>query len=164
MFAMLRRQRVEAQSVSRPIRSKHSTAVRRNSSHLQAPAPIVVQPKLEISEPDDPLERQADRVADEVMRMPESAYAGQSPPPPTRIAPARSHGAVPPEGKLLRACTECENDDGGEVAMLPKRTDGGAPTLAGGFAERLQHARSGGGEPFCRANSQIHGNAVRSRP
>ena len=47
---------------------------------VQSPAPMVIQPKLKISMPGDPGEQEADRVADEVMRMPES----QSSPRPYR--------------------------------------------------------------------------------
>lgn len=39
----------------------------------------MVQPKLAISQPTDPAEREADRVADEVMRMPMSSVAAASP-------------------------------------------------------------------------------------
>lgn len=57
---------------------------------LQAPR---VQPKLTVSAPDDAFEREADHVADQVMRMPETAAAGSAPP------------------HVQRMCTDCEDEE-----------------------------------------------------
>jgi hypothetical protein len=54
-----------------------------------------VQPKLKIGAVDDPAEREADRVADQVMRMPDAALAA------TVAGPART---------VQRACAECEGE------------------------------------------------------
>ncbi len=72
-----------------------------------SPARIGVQPKLEIGAVDDPLEREADRVADEVMRMP---------------APAPSFSDAPPQ--ISRKCAACEKEDE-EKAQSLQRTSGG---------------------------------------
>jgi hypothetical protein len=53
-----------------------------------------VQPKLTVSAPDDAFEREADDVADRVMRMPESAAAA---------------GSAPPH--VQRMCTECVDEE-----------------------------------------------------
>lgn len=56
----------------------------------------VIQPKLTVGPPDDVYEREADRVADHVMRMPEPAASGAiTPTPPT----------------VQRMCPECEKEE-----------------------------------------------------
>ena len=69
------------------------------SSVHDASARQVIQPKLEIGSPDDEYEREADRVADMVMRMPEPGAALPGPGVP-HLAPTR----------VQRACTECEEE------------------------------------------------------
>jgi len=49
----------------------------RFGSHAGAPPPI--QPKLTISQPNDPYEQEADRVTDQVMRMPNNSSADDTP-------------------------------------------------------------------------------------
>jgi Domain of unknown function (DUF4157) len=58
------------------------------------PLPGAIQAKLEIGEVDDPLEHEADRVADQVMRMP---------------APGVSVAAAPPQ--ISRKCDACEEEE-----------------------------------------------------
>ncbi len=68
--------------------------------------PIIIQPKLAIGRVDDPLERQADRIADQVMRMPD---------------PDLSITRAPPQ--LSRKCSVCEEEEGAlqaKPAGLPK--------------------------------------------
>lgn len=72
----------------------HSPEVRHT---LSAPA---LQPKLTIGEPNDTYEQEADRVADEVMRMPQAAGT-----------PSYSPVSEVHSGLLQRACPECETDD-----------------------------------------------------
>ena len=79
-----------------------------------------VQPKLNVSQPDDPLEREADAVADQVMRM-EDPDSG-----PVQAAPAQGislnrrisrqadsspafEGQEP--GELHRKCDHCEEEE-----------------------------------------------------
>jgi outer membrane protein OmpA-like peptidoglycan-associated protein len=57
-------------------------------------APLGLQPKLEIGAVDDPLEREADEVADKVMRMPDPALTLSSTPP-----------------QVSRKCAACEEED-----------------------------------------------------
>jgi hypothetical protein len=76
-----------------PAVQEHKAKIR---NILRGPA---VQAKLTISEPDDEYEREADRVADEVMRMPEDSVAGIS---------------AAPEG-VQGMCEECEETEAGAV-------------------------------------------------
>jgi Domain of unknown function (DUF4157) len=101
-----------------------------------------VRPKLAVSSPDDPEEREADHIADRVMRMPaDTAAAGES------LTLLR-------EPTLQRACAACADEDehaamrkpaGGEPAAEPgpgwlARLGAGtplAPDLRGFFEPRL---------------------------
>ena len=80
--------------------------------HL-ASAPLGIRPKLEIGAVDDPLEREADQVADKVMRMPD---------------PALSFSAAPP--KAQRKCAECEEEDKKKLQMKPTATSKVASAVA----------------------------------
>lgn len=66
----------------------------------------LIQTKLEVSQPGDPSEEEADRVADTVMRMPESTISRQP--------LVSSHGTSLPQ----RACDQCEKED----VVHPKST------------------------------------------
>jgi hypothetical protein len=80
---------------------------------LAAPA-RVLQPRLEIGAVDDPLEREADAVADRVMRMPEPALTLSS--------------ALP---RISRKCATCEEEEK-QVQMKPAggaRSIGAAPPI-----------------------------------
>ena len=65
-------------------------------------APVRLQPKLTIGAVDDPLEHEADRVAEAVMRMPE---------------PAPEVSAAPPQ--VSCKCAECQEEDEAKVQMKP---------------------------------------------
>lgn len=87
-----------------------------------------IQPKLKVSTPDDPLEREADAAAEQVMRMP-------NPPVPT-------FSAAPP-GQAQRQCAACAEE---EEAVQRKAKDGSAdaaPPLSGNPLHGL-----GGGRPL----------------
>jgi outer membrane protein OmpA-like peptidoglycan-associated protein len=63
------------------------------ASRSQAPPPGVIQRKLAIGQTDDPLEHEADRVADQVMRMP---------------APVSGLSSAPPQ--VSQKCAACEEE------------------------------------------------------
>ena len=66
-----------------------------NQARLRQLAPQMVQAKLEVGAADDPLEREADRVADTVMR-----------------APVPLPGPAPDDRRIVRRkCDECEEAD-----------------------------------------------------
>ena len=77
------------------------------ASHQAAPthAPTVVQAKLRVSEPGDALEREADRVADEVVGAVASAAAATAPPAGDGRRPAG------PAATVARACASCGPDE-----------------------------------------------------
>lgn len=87
-----------------------------------------VQTKLEVSSPDDPLEKEADAVADRVLRMPDR-WSAQRPAPEPGVS---SRG--PP---IQRKCKSCEEDE--QAASLVQReiAPAPAPPIAAFAAPRL---------------------------
>lgn len=84
-----------------------------------------IQAKLTVGAPDDPLEREADQVAEEVMRMPE---------PPTKAL------------AVQHKCAHCEEDDRRD-AVQTKAASGEIPTVSPGTETLIQDLR-GGGNPL----------------
>ena len=76
----------------------------------------ILQPKLTISQADDPYEREADRVADQVMRMPGPQSTGHG----LSITPRAPRQAQ-------RKCAECEEEEEGK---LQRKENGGAEAPA----------------------------------
>jgi outer membrane protein OmpA-like peptidoglycan-associated protein len=68
-------------------------------AHPPGAAPARLQPKLTVGRPDDEYEKEADQIADEVMRMPDPAAARRG----IDSAPIRAPG-------IQRACKECEDE------------------------------------------------------
>jgi len=94
---------------------------------LAASAPRAIQPKLKVSQPDDPYEQEAERVAQTVMSSSEDVR------PATASAP-----------QIQRMCAECEEE------ALHRSARAEAPDTASepsGAEERVERARSGG-EPL----------------
>jgi hypothetical protein len=80
-------------------------------SPLSAPLmPAIIQPKLVVGRIDDPLEHEADRVADQVMRMP---------------APEISSAAGP--SSLSRKCAACEDEEA--KTLQTKSAADGVPSI-----------------------------------
>ncbi|MEX2500634.1 MAG: DUF4157 domain-containing protein [Wenzhouxiangellaceae bacterium] len=73
----------------------------------QAVQGMFVQTKLSVSRPDDPFEKEADRVADEVMRKPEGSGN-----PPSISAVGNS---------LQRQCADCINEEGANLAAVQRK-------------------------------------------
>jgi hypothetical protein len=76
-----------------------------------------LQPSLAISQADDPYEREADRVADQVMRMPATPSDGHT----LSITPVTAHQAQ-------RKCAECEEEE--KEGSLQRKASGGADAPA----------------------------------
>lgn len=143
-------------------------------SALRAPAGESLQTKLDVSEPSDPLEVQADKVADQVMRAPDDPHGN---PPPRAAAAARpllartvfracdqceqedeeSAGSTlqrtpDPDpaplltGAIYRACNACASEDESSGDAMQRKGTGGAPFLSRAFEARLTQVRSRGGE------------------
>ncbi|MCM1983264.1 eCIS core domain-containing protein [Lyngbya confervoides] len=81
------------------------------SEQLTPLSSVGLQAKLKISQPSDRYEQEADRVADQVMRMPDRAVPGES-----ANANFKSHAAPL---QIQRLCSECE-----EEMLQPKRFGG----------------------------------------
>ena len=97
----------------------------------QSAAPLRLQTKLEVGAANDPLEHEADRVADQVMRMPDPAFS---------VSDA-------PLG-LARQCTACGEEEQAmqrmPAAAAPAAASAGAEA-AGDVAPVVAHGTSGGG-------------------
>lgn len=77
-------------------------------------SPSVIQPKLEIGQPNDEYEREADRVADTVMRMPDPQIQRQP------VEEEEERLQMKRENTLIqRKCDECEEEE-----KLQKKSDG----------------------------------------
>ena len=99
-----------------------------------------VQAKLKIGAPDDAYEREADRVADQVMRMPEAE----------RTPPVRREEDM----AIQRLCTECEEEvrlqpmeEEEEELVRTKARPGATPEVTPDLDSRIQALR-GGGQPL----------------
>ena len=88
---------------------------------------VRLQPKLQVGTVDDPLEAEADRVADQVMRMPDAAL------PDTALSnPSAANGS----NSLHRKCAACEEEEepvhrkeNGPKENGPAHAEGEAPPL-----------------------------------
>ena len=101
----------------------------------------VLQAKLVVGQREDPLEHEADRIADTVLRMPEPTSSGDEPKHPS------SSSAAVVNGRLQRQCAACEKDhDEGRVQRRAGREGAGdtgeAPPVVG------ETLRSGRGRPL----------------
>ena len=144
-------QQRSSKSASRPInRTASSSRSRPPAYHLQRAignsatsrffSAGHIQPKLTVSNHGDASEREADRVADEVMRMPE---------PQPGLTVQRSSLSI------QRKCTKCKEElksqplrDEEEKIVQAKLADtSAAPEVSSGFESHINNIR-GGGEPL----------------
>lgn len=102
--------------------------------------PVRVQAKLKISQPGDKYEQEADRVADEVMRMPDPRPVDRS---PLNRAPMISH--------IQRQCSECEEElqrqpkkEADEELLQTKEMPGRNPEVNSSIETNINAVRSGG--------------------
>lgn len=124
--AMPESSRARARTVQRKVESAgysgNQTALRRLSRTTPQ-----VQRKLAIGSVNDPLEEEADRVADQVMRMPDPGVSAMASPAVLRRKCPACDEAV------HRKCASCEEED----AKLQKRSDG--RTASAGEAPPIVH-------------------------
>lgn len=111
--------------------------VARSSAVAAAPASGIATGSLSISQPGDAHEREAERMADIVMRMPAPAST-QSRIPFTTGAPA--------DGAIQRRCAECE-EESRALKVQRKETAADTPQVTPAVASRLSALR-GGGSPL----------------
>jgi hypothetical protein len=104
----------------------------KGSAQTRSPA---IQAKLTTSQPGDAHEREADRVADAVMRMPASEATGKS---------TVASTALP--GKVQRLCTECEEEQKHKAIPQVQRKEQAVdtPPLTSSVAASIQNLRGGG--------------------
>jgi Domain of unknown function (DUF4157) len=95
---------------------------------LHSPRP---QPKLTVGAPNDAFEREADHVADQVMRMPEPEVAAAGPPPQVQRLCAECEDERRGKGTVQRLCSHCEDE------MRAKEEPGETPEVPDGFAQRF---------------------------
>ncbi len=89
----------------------------RSDSSLQFFGPSTIQPKLKIGKPNDKYEKEADRVADTVMRMPDDPHIQRQP-----VEEEEEELQMKRENTLIqRKCEECEEEE-----KLQKKSDGSA--------------------------------------
>jgi hypothetical protein len=128
---MMKAQRHGEKAARRPHRGAPAATGRSVVVHhiLRAPRP---QAKLTVGAPDDAFEREADQVADRVMRMPE---------PGVQRMCAHCRKEMEGEGVVRRLCADCEEE------MRAKEEPGRTPEVPRGFASRFA-ALQGGGRPL----------------
>jgi hypothetical protein len=83
----------------------------------------VIQAKLQISQPGDEYEQEADRVAEQVMRMPDAASAEPV-----------ADGAPPQISRLQRKCAQCEEEGAPRPLQLEEKADRQLPIMAKGLS------------------------------
>lgn len=103
----------------------------------------LIQAKLTVSQPGDVHEQEADRVADQIMRMPDRLHERQT---------AVSREAAVPE--IQRKCTDCEQEkamrkaeDEEEEEVQAKEASGSSPGLTQATEASISSVRKGG-EPL----------------
>lgn len=98
------------------------------------PSPLPLQPKLHIGAVDDPLEREADRMADRVMRMPEPGVSV----------------ATTPE-QISRKCAACQQEDENTLQAKPSQS----PSRAGEVPLIVHDALRAPGQPLDRQTRML---------
>lgn len=156
-FALLSRSRSKTQGSVKPVpkgksaRAQHPADSRFGFAKpvfqpqtAALPMPPVIQTKLKVGEPNDKFEQEADRVADEVMRMPEPD-------------PINQPGADPSIGqRIQRLCPECEeelhrqpiDEDEEEETLQAKENTGHTPPQVTSDLESSIQSLKGGGQPL----------------
>ena len=96
-----------------------------------------IQPKLEVGAANDPLEAEADRAADQVMRMPDAGAAAH-------VSGGSSSGTV------RRMCAECQEEEEEKMPNVQRKArTGGAAGMAA--PPIVSNVLSGPGQPLDRA-------------
>jgi hypothetical protein len=100
-----------------------------------------VQAKLTVGAPNDAFENEADRVAEQVMRMPEEEVATTAAPPQIQRMCTDCEEEEKGSGVIQRMCADCEEE------MQAKEEAGQTPSVPSGFEQRFAALR-GGGQPL----------------
>jgi hypothetical protein len=100
----------------------------------QSPKPIKVQPKLQVNEPGDVYEQEADAMAERVMRMTDGNQRKSAPNTVTGII-GRS---------VQRKCAHCEEDEKKKQVMRKSQNGSGGNAVSSSFSSTLQTSKGGG--------------------
>ena len=98
----------------------------------------IIQPKLKIGALNDKYEREADRVADQVMRMPTPAQ-----PSSTNSSQVLNNSNTP---NIQRKCAGCAKED----ELIQKKTSGATPEVTPTINSNIQSLQ-GGGQPLSKS-------------
>jgi hypothetical protein len=93
-----------------------------------------VQAQLSVSAPTDFYEREADRIADQIMRM------------PAAVTPSERPSPTPLAMTVQRKCSACETDD--EPEGVVQRDGEGSPPVSADTSAAIDGLRSNGGIPM----------------
>lgn len=96
----------------------------------QKPTPVKIQPKLQVNEPGDVYEQEADAMAEKVMR------GDQQPAKPAAVT-----GLI--GRSVQRKCAHCEEEEKKEQVMRKVNGAGGS-SISSSFASSLQTSKGGG--------------------
>jgi predicted phage tail protein len=125
----------EPAAVKEVIADRESVQTEFNTLPLHA---MSVQFKLSVGAPDDPLEREADAMADKIMRMPFSS-------------PPYGYSAGNGTEVVRRKCSECEPKEEKEkvqrkplVSFIQRQESSGAPVASEALSNRINSSRGGG--------------------
>ena len=94
----------------------------------------LIQPKLKIGAPDDKYEQEADRVADQVLRIPEGQI----------LSTGREVSNMSADHSVQRLCTECKGELNEEADIQRKASPGQAPAVTPDIASGMQSLRASG--------------------
>ncbi len=130
--------------------NKEDTSIFSSHDSKEAPffGPGTIQPKLEIGAPDDKYEREADRVADQVMRMSEPGIQKFS---DEEEDIQMKHGPA-----IQMKCEACSNDEELQLKAMVQRKSGGRLTASPEITRSI-HSLKGSGQPLPRKIQQEMG-------
>ena len=103
-----------------------------------------IQAKLQISAPEDESEQEADRVADNVMRMPEGEIVAPKAKAPVPVAVREDDEEE--KSLVQRTCDKCE-EESEEMVQRESGTHAATPKVTNSVAADI-HAMNGGGSPL----------------
>jgi len=114
------------------------------SSGRNGAAPFI-QTKLTVSHPRDKFEREADHVADQVMRMPEGAATGGESGISSNTSPVIHRACAKCEDELMRECADetpgCQEPDD---LVQTKGSNGSRPEVTADLESRINSLQNGG--------------------
>jgi hypothetical protein len=122
--AQQKKQKSSAAFASKPVAIKHANSIK-----------TILQAKLKIGAPNDKYEQEADRVADQVMRMPTPAQ-----PSPIYSSPTSNIS------NIQRKCAGCASED----ELIQKKTSGTIPDVTPSINSNIQSLQ-GKGQPLSKS-------------